>query len=62
MGTPRNGRTRQRRETERYRKALEAALESLDWTIDYLHSIRKSRVAEAVAKNRKAIARRLQAR
>lgn len=62
MGSSRSDRTRQSAETERYRKALEATLESLDWTIDYLHRIRKSKIADVLQKNRSEIVRRLRAR
>jgi hypothetical protein len=62
VGSSRSERNRQRSETERYRKAAEAALESLDWTINYFHRIRKSKVAEVLQENRKEIVRRLRAR
>ena len=40
---------------ERYRAAAEAALEQLDWCIAYLHRIRKSPIATALAKNQSQI-------
>jgi hypothetical protein len=50
---------RKQQEAERYRKAAEAILETLDSAITYLHRIGKSRVAEALQQNRKRIAARL---
>ena len=49
----------QRIAAERYREAAEAALDQLDWCIGYLHRIRKSPLADAVARNRSEIRRRL---
>ena len=46
-------------DAERYRVAAEAALDQLDWCISYLHRIRKSPIAEAVARNQSDIRRRL---
>ena len=46
-------------ETARYREAARLALDQLDWCIRYLRSIRKRKIAEALAENRAAIARRL---
>jgi hypothetical protein len=37
---------------ERYRVAAEDALQQLDWTIGYLHGIRKTDISKALAKNR----------
>jgi hypothetical protein len=47
----------QDREIERYREAAMSALEQLDWVVGYLHQIRKGRIANAVERNRKQIAR-----
>jgi hypothetical protein len=46
-------------ETDRYRQAAEDALQQLDWTIGYLHGIRKTEISKALAKNRTFIRRRL---
>ena len=46
-------------EAERYRNAAERILEQLDWTINYLHRIRKDKLAGALSRNRDAIRRRL---
>ena len=40
------------REIERYREAAIHALEQLDWTVSYLHKIRKSQLANAVNRDR----------
>jgi hypothetical protein len=50
---------RRQAEAERYRAAAEAALEQLDWCIAYLHRIRKSPIAAALARNRSEIRKRL---
>jgi hypothetical protein len=55
----RNGSSRNRAEAERYRVAAEEALAQLDWCVSYLHSIRKRRIAAALARNRSEILRRL---
>ena len=44
---------------DRYRQAAEVALEQLDWTINYLHRIRKPEIARSLAKNHAHIRRRL---
>jgi len=44
---------------ERYRVAAEEALEQLDWTIGYLHGIRKTGISKALAGNRYYIRRSL---
>lgn len=49
-----------RAEAERYREAAEAALGQLDWCVSYLRRIRKSQLADAVARNQSAIRRRLE--
>jgi hypothetical protein len=46
-------------ETERYRQAAEDALQQLDWTIGYLHGIRKTDISKALAQNRSFIRKRL---
>ena len=46
-------------ETDRYRQAAEDALQQLDWTIGYLHGIRKTGISKALAKNRSYIRKRL---
>ena len=46
-------------EGQRYQAAAEQALEQLDWVIDYLHKIRKPRLASALRRNRTAIGRTL---
>jgi hypothetical protein len=50
--------TRDRTEAKRYREAAELALEQLDWCINYLSRIRKSKIAQALQQNRKAIVKR----
>ncbi|HEY3729147.1 MAG TPA: hypothetical protein VGL51_18365 [Solirubrobacteraceae bacterium] len=42
-------------EADRYRQAAEDALQQLDWTIGYLHGIRKTGISKALAKNRSFI-------
>jgi hypothetical protein len=42
-------------ETDRYRQAAEDALQQLDWTIGYLHGIRKTEISKALARNRSYI-------
>lgn len=46
-------------EAERYRAAAEAALDQLDWCIAYLHRIKKSPIATALAQNQSQIRRQL---
>lgn len=46
-------------EAERYRRATEMTLDQLDWCIEYLRSLRKTRISKQLAKNRSAIAARL---
>ena len=43
-------------EAERYRKAAHMTLDQLDWCVEYLRSLRKTRISRQVAKNRSAIA------
>ena len=51
-----------RDEAERYRKAAHMTLEQLDWCVEYLRSLRKTKISKQVAKNRSAIASRLESR
>jgi hypothetical protein len=46
-------------EAERYRRATQMTLEQIDWCVEYLRSIRKTRISKQLAKNRSAIAARL---
>jgi hypothetical protein len=46
-------------EADRYRQAAEDALQQLDWTIGYLHGIRKVDISKALAQNRSYIRRNL---
>ena len=48
-----------RSETERYREAVEDALQQLDWAIGYLHGIRKTKISRALARNRSYIRQQL---
>jgi hypothetical protein len=58
---PRGSRNRRRAdEAERYRQAAEAALEQLDWIIDYLYKIKRPGIAAAIERNRIRVAKRLQ--
>lgn len=45
-----------------YRRAAEAALQQLEWCINYLHRIRKDKVARRLSRNRDSIARAMHAR
>jgi hypothetical protein len=47
------------KEVARYRRAAEETLDQLDWCINYLHRIRKSGIANALAKNRSTIRRQM---
>lgn len=46
-------------EVARYREAARLTLEQLEWCVVYLHRIRKTQIARAVAANSSAIARSL---
>ena len=46
-------------EAERYRRAAHAALDQLDWCVEYLRRLRKTTLSKQLAKNRAAIAARL---
>jgi hypothetical protein len=47
-------------EAMRYRQAAQLALDQLEWCAQYFRGIHKTRLAKQVAKNRAAIARRLE--
>jgi hypothetical protein len=47
------------KEADRYRQAVEDALQQLDWAIGYLHGIRRVQISRALARNRSIIRRRL---
>jgi hypothetical protein len=47
------------READRYRQAAEDALQQLDWTIGYLHGIKKTQISAVLAHNRAYIRRNL---
>jgi hypothetical protein len=49
-------------EADRYRQAAEDALQQLDWTIGYLHGIRKTAISRALSKNRSYIRKQLMGR
>jgi hypothetical protein len=46
-------------EVARYRRAAEETLEQLEWCVNYLHRIRKGRIADAIDKNRRHIRRQM---
>jgi hypothetical protein len=46
-------------EAVRYRQAAHLALDQLQWCVDYLRTIRKTRLSEQVARNRTALIRKL---
>jgi hypothetical protein len=48
-----------RHEMERYRQAAEETLDQLQWCINYLHRIGKSRIANVVASNHRIIRARM---
>ena len=58
MGSTDTRATTGEQQVERYREAAHAALDQLDWIIGFLHRIRKSQIADALAKNRKTIVKR----
>ncbi len=47
------------REIERYRQAVELALDQLEWCIDYLYRVRKPEIARALSRNRSQIMKRI---
>jgi hypothetical protein len=46
-------------EAERYRKATQLTFDQIDWCVEYLRSLRKTKISKQLAKNRSAIAARL---
>jgi hypothetical protein len=52
---------RREQEIARYRLAAEETLEQLKWCVNYLHRIRKHRIAELIDNNRRRIRRRMRA-
>jgi hypothetical protein len=46
-------------EVARYKEAAQLTLKQLDWCVNYLHSIRKNKLARALAQNSSAIANRM---
>ena len=46
-------------DTERYKKAMDLALQQIDWCVGYLHGIRKTNVSQALARNRLYIAEQI---
>lgn len=52
------GRGAKKGEAERYRAAAYAALGQLEWCINYLRSIRKGGIAEALDRNKRTIIER----
>jgi hypothetical protein len=46
-------------EIARYRLAAEETLEQLEWCVQYLHRIHKSRIADVIDKNRRSIRREM---
>jgi hypothetical protein len=50
---------RREEEIARYRLAAEETLEQLEWCVQYLHRIHKSRIAEVIDKNRRSIRREM---
>jgi len=53
MTDDRNGKLQD--EADRYRQAAEDALQQLDWCIGYLHGIHKTKISQALARNRNHI-------
>jgi hypothetical protein len=46
-------------EIERYRQAALAALDQLEWCINYLYGQRRARIARALERNRRQIMERI---
>jgi hypothetical protein len=61
MASTRKGDTQPPKGNEafRYRRAAEDALQQLDWTIGYLHGIKKTEISKALAQNRSYIRQQL---
>jgi hypothetical protein len=47
-------------DTARYREAAQLALDQIEWCVEYLRSIHKTRMSAQLAKNHAAIRRRVQ--
>jgi hypothetical protein len=54
-----NGSDGREHEIASYQRAAEETLDQLDWCINYLHRIRKSAIANALAKNGATIRRQM---
>jgi hypothetical protein len=52
---------RRDQEIARYRLAAEETLEQLAWCVNYLHRIRKNRIAAVIDNNRRRIRRQMRA-
>jgi hypothetical protein len=50
---------RREEEIARYRLAAEQTLEQLEWCANYLHRMRKNRIAEVIDNNRRHIRRQM---
>ena len=48
------------REIERYREAAAAALEQLQWAINYLHRIKKGSIARGLERSRSQILKQVE--
>jgi hypothetical protein len=46
-------------DTERYEKAMELAFRQIDWCVGYLHGIKKTKISQALARNRMFIAEQI---
>jgi hypothetical protein len=53
---------REEADARRYRQAAEDTLQQLEWCIGYLHAIRKTSAARALARNRRSIRSQLMRR
>jgi len=49
-----------KRELEKYKRAMRDVLKQVDWCIDYLQGIQKTKAARALAKNRDFIAKKIE--
>ena len=54
-----NGSEQGDHDVARYRRAAEETLDQLDWCINYLHRIRKTGIANVLAKNGETIRRQM---
>lgn len=60
MARNRDDEAREREEEiARYRTAAEETLEQLEWCVNYLHRIHKSRIADVIDKNRRRVRREM---